>query len=336
MPQRLFLALLVIACSTLSLRSYPISPVTLWDLIKNSQLIVLADVIEITKAPPLSATELADPTRSPDEIFRDATARLRIRETWKGEPLAGVDVKFPDSLICPAPPRYVPGKVVLAFLSRNKEAWETTALSYGTIYPRREDVAGFRDLVLRAVTLQLAKDVSDNAIAEWHVEAASLPGTRWHGLYFLAPESDALHSYYDRRDKSAMTNQLTPTELRQIADAFIATPPTDRTLPMALAVLSEFPDESVSLAAASALEALLREDAVPWWIKSALGRILQRYGDTDVETRLRPLGDKFADVSPDQVRTLWENARKELAIPKVSPAKILDEEVWGVASNTPS
>ena len=351
MFRRLVIAAIALATSTLNTFAYPISPAPLWELTKRSQLVVLADVIAITKPGMADSEEKPDRKKPVDNIFRDATARLRIRETWKGNPVAALDVRFPDTLICPAPPRYVEGEVVIAFLFQNEGVWETTSLSYGTIYPRRDDVADFRRLVLEAVTLQVSTEVTHGNVIKWHVEAASHPGTRWHGLYFLVPESDKLHSYYDQGGKQNKAGRLTPTELKQIADAFVAAPPTDRTLPMTLAVLSEFPDDSVSLAAASAVEALLAEEPPPWWLRDAFAQIFRRYGGheesedrlrtlgqefSEVDPFVQALGDDFSEVSAEQMRAVWEQARKALGIPKAPPAKVLEEEVWGVASNTPS
>ena len=40
-------------------------------------------------------------------------------------------------------------------------------------------------------------------------------------------------------------------------------------------------------------------------------------------------------VTVDQVRSVWEKGRVDLGIPKTLPAKLTEEGVWGVGSNTP-
>ena len=47
-------------------------------------------------------------------------AVLRVLETWKGPLTRQVTVHFSSNLICPAPPRYVEGETVLAFLERGE------------------------------------------------------------------------------------------------------------------------------------------------------------------------------------------------------------------------
>lgn len=171
----------------------------------------------------------------------------------------------------------------------------------------------------------------------WHVTAASLPGPRWHGLYALVPESDDLHFYYDRRVGGLrLAGVPTTAQLRQIASGFIRFPSTDRTLPMVLALLRGSDDREVSLAAASAIEGLLSGEKPPWWIKRALYLTLERFGGVDLEERLAPLGDALSDVTSEQVRSIWEKSKIDLKIPPVPAAKVIEEEVWAVGSNTPS
>lgn len=48
-------------------------------------------------------------------------------------------------------------------------------------------------------------------------------------------------------------------------------PPVDVTLPMALKVLAGFPDPKVDETAAAAIEGLLGQERLPYWIDQALG-----------------------------------------------------------------
>lgn len=107
-------------------------------------------------------------------------------------------MEFPAGLICPAPPVYVKGRDVVAFLDRYQGKWFTVGLSYGTLYPEdRNQLEDLRVMVRQAVTLQAKGRVPGKDRLDWLVEAAIRPGTRWHGLYELRPGSDELHSYYD-------------------------------------------------------------------------------------------------------------------------------------------
>lgn len=95
--------------------AYPISPVSLWQLVAQADLVVIARVERVGTGEP------ADPDAAITAGFFDRdTAVLRVLETWKGSPLAEVRVSFGSSVICPAPPRYVEGEIVLAFLERGE------------------------------------------------------------------------------------------------------------------------------------------------------------------------------------------------------------------------
>lgn len=95
--------------------AYPISPVSLWQLVAQADLVVIARVERVETGEP------ADPDAAITAGFFDRdTAVLRVLETWKGSPPAEVRVSFGSSVICPAPPRYVEGEIVLAFLERGE------------------------------------------------------------------------------------------------------------------------------------------------------------------------------------------------------------------------
>lgn len=51
-------------------------------------------------------------------------------EALKGSAKGVIEVLFHGNLLCPAPPDYRAGETVVAFLSRDKNAWDTVALSY--------------------------------------------------------------------------------------------------------------------------------------------------------------------------------------------------------------
>jgi hypothetical protein len=297
---------------------YPISPRTLWELVEEADQIVLADVVEV------------------EELESgDSRARLRVREVWLGEELTKLAVTFEPRMICPAPPRYVADKSVLAFLVRSGDEWRTVGLSYGTLYPAADEVSDFRHVVRSAVSVQ--SDAADGrAKIDWMVDAASRPGTRWHGAYGLLPMADRLHSYYDRTERRREDDLLRREDLERIAHGFVEAPAADPTLPMILQILAVHPDPDVDEAAVAAIEALLAREAAPWWIGDALAAVLSRYGDADPEARVAPLGPFGDGLAIQQIRALWQTAKSELEIPTVPPAELAEPEVSGVGSDTPS
>ncbi len=212
--------LLAVSLAAVSSGAYgfPIPPVPLWSLVEQSDTIVLAKVVEV-REPRWGAKN--------DRPALYVVA-LRVLETWKGSAVGEIEVKYP-SLICPAPPRYVEGKDVLAFLSgKDSGEWTTVGLSYGTLYPEgREELSDFREMVRRAVALQAGGRVSEVARTNWLVNSALRPGTRWHGLYELAPDHPQKRSF-----------QLSPAQREKIAHAFASRPWADSTLPIVLKILA--------------------------------------------------------------------------------------------------
>ena len=108
----------ILAVSLLTPRpagAYPIPPVTLWHLIEQADIVVLARVVRID-----------EPEEQPTENEREQAvgdgdvAVLRVLETWKGEEPGEIRVNFSRGVICPAPPRYEVGEIVLAFLERGE------------------------------------------------------------------------------------------------------------------------------------------------------------------------------------------------------------------------
>jgi hypothetical protein len=318
-------------------RSYPISPVPLWELTDEATLIVLGDVIEIagsTEAIEESLPGAPPFTRSTGSV---AVARIAVREVWKGEAGAQIEVFFEANLICPAPPRYVTGKLVAAFLSREENHWYTVGLSYGTLYPTAGEVDDLRDRVREADRLQQAGVVDPRERIAWHVRAASRRATRWHGLYGLKPSGDSLHYYYDQKTGVRATEaQLTTAQFDAIAHGFVEEPSLDRTLPMILALFEGRPHHAFDREAIAAVEGVLLRERMPWWIGETLERLLRRLGDPDPEGRLQALGEPYEEKAAQVVREVWAGAKRDLHLPEVpaTPAKPI--EVTGTGENTPS
>ena len=307
---------------------YPISPVTLWELTAEADLIVWAKVEE--EALPRGSGE-------PDDDFNSAAASLRVLETWKGRRRERVEVRYAAGMICPAPARYLPGRRVLAFLDREPGGyWTTVGLSYGSLYPSDDEIGDYRHLVRWALQLQRGdRPARAGEHLDWVVEAASRPGTRWHGLYELHPIADRVHAYYDQSQRPAGEWRLSRHHLERIADGFVAVPPTDRALPMTLALLAGVKSPDVDRAGVAVMEALIQQDRFPYWIRDALGLLFLRFGDPDAPARLAALGDDRGPIDPERLREVWQRARSELAIPVVEPAELPKDVVWGVGSSPP-
>ena len=310
---------------------YPISPRTLWEQAAEAELIVVADVVAIH--------ELA----TDENEWNDAAAVLDLREIWKGSAASIIEVVYPQGLLCPAPPRFVVGERVLAFLGRDQaEAWYAVGLSYGTLYPDDAELADFRAatesaLELQAVRQGLSARRQRDLRIEWLVEAASRPGTRWHGLYELHPQSDGLHSYYDRsRPRLAGRPALRAEQLQRIARGFTHQPPLDRTLPMALGVLDSLTSPKVDQAAAAAIATLVAREQAPYWIRDALMLLLRRLGDEDPAARIAVLGELHDRVETETLRGLWRQITAQYRLGEVEPLADREPRVGGVGSDTPS
>ena len=148
------LTILLATCIALG---YPIPPQTLWELTENANLIVVAKVETVVNL------DREDPEV---DSWADARTQLAVREVWKGAETETVEVAFGPHLVCPAPPRYVEGKTVLAFLRRDNGVWTTVGLSYGTLYPDADELDDFREVVKSALTLQ-RDGVKGDAKLEW-------------------------------------------------------------------------------------------------------------------------------------------------------------------------
>jgi hypothetical protein len=97
-------------------QAYHIPPVTLWDLVKQANTIVLATV----------ENEGSIDRGLGDTNWNDTVALLSVQEIWQGKAAGRIQVPYPRGMICPAPPRYEAGLIVLAFLTHDpKGARET-------------------------------------------------------------------------------------------------------------------------------------------------------------------------------------------------------------------
>ena len=293
--------------------AYPIPPVTLWDLVSQADTIVLATV----------ENERSVDRGRDDTDWNDTVAVLSVQEAWKGKAAGRLQVPYPRGMICPAPPRYEAGLTVLAFLAHDRKgARATVGLSYGTLYPEPGELPVFRELVRQAAAAQSIKNDADRerARVDWQVRAAGEVPTRWHGLYALAPDGDALHSFYDGRNKSSPA--LTPAHVEQLAHAFVAAPALDFTLPMMLRILDGHPSPAVDETAVAATDTVLAANDPPYWAADLMALTLRRLGKSPPLGPSRAQGDQDAlerdpllgglDIDAPKLRAQWSALRKQL------------------------
>lgn len=155
-----------------SLAVFPIAPVALSELCDRSDLVAVVR-----------------PGSGEGSGF-DCRVTAEVLETVHGEPHGTLTVSYACGLVCPRPPSYPEGEVVLAFLSWDEEdgVHRTVGLSYGTkIVPaeeRRLFAARVRELfVLREREGEAWRESA--AFVDWAVRCAEEPGTRSDGLLVL-------------------------------------------------------------------------------------------------------------------------------------------------------
>jgi hypothetical protein len=277
-------------------RPSPLQPLTLWELVERSDLIVLADVEGVDR--------LALAAGAGD--WSSAQARLRVAERWKGDGPAELTVPFPGNLACPAPPAFTPGRRVLAFLAREQGALVNVGLASGTRYPRTpEAVDAYRTAVREAIALQdpwPSRPSSASQRRAWQLRLISHASTRADGLpLLLQPEA-----------------VWTDEERQVLARAFVEAPPVDDALPAMLRALEPTPDPAVTTAAVSAFDTALRAPRVPPWAEEALERVRERLGsEGPPKAPLDPLQpyvprwDNGAGLVPDRaVRVAWQQVKE--------------------------
>lgn len=294
--------------------AYPIPPVPLWELLEKAELVVLARVDAVEDLP------------ERDEEWNTQLARLSVVETFKGSPAKQLEVPFPGNMICPAPPDYVPGQKVLTFLALSQEdgTLYTVGLSYGTLYPKEEDLKDFRSAITSAVRIQGAQLGSEDLKEKkhsWAVTTAIMPGTRWHGLHEMRPGSERYRQYDRFPEQRPDWIVLTETDKSLLADAFVAAKEFRPEQALMLDVIEGFKSERVDRAALAWIEGYLQLDEPPYWHLDLMVKTLNRFGDTKAPARF--VGRQ---ATPETLRKIWQEAKAELAISDVAPRHIVVEK----------
>lgn len=291
-----------------------IPPKPLWDLITESERIVVARVERIEKEP------------------KGDFAVLRVIEAWKGPFSDTIRVDLQREMLWA--PRYLEEREALAFLRRPRwrgsvgDVWETVGYSYGVIYPEVEERQGLFDLVQRIPieTFPLGPEFEK----DWHVEAAIRRSTRWHGLDGLLPHVNEVNRFGVPSGRADLFRLLSREDQQRIAHGFLTDPSDDATFPMTLEVLHGFKSAEIDTIAVALVEGLLLGSRPPWTAQS-IETVLKRFGNSE------SLGRLWFPNEPEQVfallskghydgrlREFWASAAGKLGIPFVEPL-VLEE-----------
>ena len=348
------LLVLVLALMPARAAAYPIPPQTIWDLVHKADLIVLARVVDVGSAEAEAGKEDLEPW------FDSDVAVLEVIETWKGTPEKQVSVAFTAGMICPAPPSYIEGRRVVAFLARREEeakgrrksaaGWYTVGLSYGTRYPASaQEELSLAEQARRAVADQQGRVAEEGkrlpSTSSWALRAAADRATRWDGLYALSFVSDPSHAYYDRgRDQGSA---LSPAVLAELELIMVQAPSFDRTLPQMLRLLRGRPSAAVTNAAVNAIETILRNSTAPSWMDETIDLLVERLGQgpvPDLISRdpleaesalvLEPFRES-AQARKERVQKRWEAIKRKAGL-KPQVLEDFQREVWtGTGGQTP-
>lgn len=179
----LSLALVLASCPpAVTAPRYPIDPVGLRSLLREAELVLVAQVEP--------AADSADETLA---FMAGGATKLHVVQTLKGTAPIGsvVRVLVASGMMCPAPAHYPAGETVLAFLNH----WEgdpvgdyrTVALSYGSKSLPPRELAVYLDRIreLQAVPDPEDADAHQAALAEWITRVLEQPVTREEGLIDL-------------------------------------------------------------------------------------------------------------------------------------------------------
>jgi hypothetical protein len=192
--------------------AFPIQPVTLRQLIENSDLIVFAKV----EAAP------AKPDKK-DVILvwrhRQSPARLRPISVLKGTAPTGlIEVHFDPNLVCPSPPSFPEGSNVMAFLQRNvgSNGFHTVSLSYGAVSVSPEEARAYTSHIedYLSITREADGEGKSRHVTEWLVKCVEDPVTRWEGAADLCGRQ----WLSTQRRKSEFADYLTGPQIARLSN----------------------------------------------------------------------------------------------------------------------
>lgn len=192
--------------------AYPITPVSLRNLVIESEYIVYADVVDIKHI-------------EPNNHWSDAKAILVIRELLQGQLASdSFEVYFSPGMICPAPAHYEKGTAVLAFLNRSKTGFFTNGLSYGS---KTLDEVDFQIYKRRIVEMQDIVQIENEEkkltkTFDWLISCIENPATRWEGMYEFSTASDFLYNYDPEEDTLIRKHELNENQELRLRNIFFS------------------------------------------------------------------------------------------------------------------
>jgi hypothetical protein len=300
LPSAFLIAVAISAPALFLLRTASPEPIhPLGDLSGSADLIVLADVEHVSEA---ARTEPRDGAMMPPGT--DRVAHLKVREIWKGPGLDSVDVPFNDFGRWPAPPGYVEGETVVAFLRHDGREWTTVGMSQGAIAARgrlqdlREEVGGVVALQGRSPS---RGDLPRIPVAGTVGQGGeSLPHD---GILPVVVPHGATHGGVGGPRKAAA---------EALAKSFVRRGAADEELPEILELLADYPDPGVDCAAIEKFESVIEQPSPPAWTRDVLPLLLERLGDPDPDSRLSGLEKVVTSEDLERMRLIWREARRDL------------------------
>ncbi|MFT3913495.1 MAG: hypothetical protein QM704_05160 [Anaeromyxobacteraceae bacterium] len=238
----------------------PIPPQPLWGQLERAPLVVVGYV--------------------------ESNERLRVLETWKGRAPEVLEVYSDERVICPAPGRFEPGRLVLAFLSRDARwgffrradegppRWYPYGFAYGLVYADVEGLRQFRTLARKALALQQRGRVTEAERLTWALEAASHAATRCHGLEDLAPER--WRAWGAKRGEPALASRLTGAQRAALARSYAEDPSGTEDLTLLLPLVKGVPDERLDAAVAARIERAASDRYESIWLPEVLTLAAER------------------------------------------------------------
>lgn len=230
--------------------AYPISPVTLWSLVERADTVVVGVVTRVEH-------QLSAPSPKVPLPLTYDRAHIEAHNTLKGEHRPQLQVRYFGNMACPAPPRYLEGELVLAFLARTGHGPElrTVGLSYGSLYPHFDELEAWEQVIREAVRVQSAGPVLPERRRRWLIKVAAQGPTRWHGAYELAPSADWKHRAYDRDQRDV--SRLSDLDKAHLAAGLVKAPSLDRNFAGLLGLLRDHEDDRLDRVAVAAVDAII-------------------------------------------------------------------------------
>jgi hypothetical protein len=248
-----------------STSAYPIPPRPLRQLVRESELIVVAKAGATVEFP-----------KDEKHGFRWKVS-LTIDRIVKGKCDKQITVLYQPNLACPAPAEFPEGKVVLAFLawSDPAQAYYVPGLSYGT---KVVDVAGLELYLLRIddlskIPAEKADEPACDATVDWLVRCIESPVTRWEGAYEFTRSSFRLARQGD--PEPIPLRRLKKDQWTRILDAFTQPHPFESGDVHVLQMVADMPDARIDRYLIDELKRQ-RSKKDPWYSADLIETLSQR------------------------------------------------------------